>query len=318
MRIVVLDGRTLNPGDNPWDPVAALGDLTVHDRTDEHAIVERAGDAEIVLTNKTPLSAETLDRLPRLRLVSVLATGYNVVDAAAARGRGVTVCNVPEYATECVSQFTFALLLDLCHRAAAHDAAVRDGQWGRCGDFSFWLHPLVELSGLRMGIVGLGRIGRRVGELACAFGMGVLACDPRRDAAPDWPEFAWRDTETLFEEADVVTLHCPQTPDNTGMVDAALLARMKPGAMLINTARGGLIDEPALADALNAGRLAGAAVDGVRIEPIRPDNPLLGARNCLITPHIAWAALAARRRLMNATAANIAAFLAGRPINAVN
>jgi glycerate dehydrogenase len=318
MRIVVLDGFTLNPGDCPWDPIGRLGELTVHDRTAPGDIVSRAGGAEILLTNKTPLSAETISRLPALRFISVLATGYNIVDAAAARRRGIPVSNVPVYGTDSVAQFAFALLLELCHRAGRHGDLVRQGEWARRGDFSFWDSPLVELSGLRMGIVGFGRIGRRVGELAHAFGMGVLAFDPRPEAPPGYEPFAFASLEEVFARADVVSLHCPLTEGNREMVGARLLGLLAPHAYLINTARGNLVREADLARALAEGRIAGAAVDVVSTEPIRPDNPLLSAPNCLITPHIAWATGAARRRLMEATARNIEAYLRGCPINLVN
>jgi len=318
MRIVVLDGYTLNPGDNPWDDVAALGDFAVHDRTPDDLILERARGAEILLTNKTPLTADTLDQLPTLRFISVLATGYNVVDVAAARERGVRVSNVPVYSTDSVAQHVFALLLERCLHVGLHDRAVHDGEWTQCIDFTFWKTPLVELHGKTMGIVGFGRIGRRVGELAHAFGMSVLACDVVRKEPPDYEPFAWRPLSDLVAESDVVTLHCPQTADNAGMVNADLLGRMKPDAFLINAARGGLVIERDLADALNRGALAGAAVDVVETEPIPAHSPLLTARNCVITPHIAWASQAARRRLMQATAENVAAFLAGEPIHVVN
>jgi len=318
MRIVVLDGYTLNPGDNPWDPVGALGELAVHDRTAAADVVDRSRGADVLLTNKTPLADETLEQLPELKFISVLATGYNVVDVAAAARRGVVVANVPEYATDCVAQFVFALLLDLCHRASYHSALVHAGQWAGCEDFAFWRWPLTELAGKTMGIVGFGRIGRRVGELAHAFGMEVLACDVAPVEPPSWRPFRQAGLDELFAAADVVSLHCPQTEANAGMVDRALLARMRPTAVLINTARGGLVVERDLAEALNADRLAGAAVDVVAEEPIRLGNPLLSAKHCLITPHIAWATLEARRRLMAATAENIAAFAAGRPINVVS
>ena len=318
MRIVVLDGHTLNPGDNPWDDIAELGELTVYDRTPADAILERARGAEVVVTNKTPLSAATLAALPKLRFIAVLATGYNVVDVAAARERGIPVSNVPEYSTNAVAQFTFALLLELCHHVGAHDASVKSGEWSASTDFCYWTAPLVELEGRTMGVVGFGRIGRRVGELAHAFGMNVLACDVVRSDPPEYERFAWRKLADLAAESDVVTLHCPQTPENTGMVNAELLGMMKPDAFLLNAARGGLVVEADLAAALNAGRIAGAAVDVVGTEPIPERSPLLTARNCLITPHIAWAALAARRRLMRTTAENIAAFLAGSPVNVVN
>jgi len=313
MKLVVLDGYTLNPGDNPWDALAALGQLTVYDRTPPEQIVPRAHDADIVLTNKTPLTAATLAQLPKLRFISVLATGQNIIDGAAARARGVPISNVPEYGTDSVAQHAFALLLELCHHVGAHDAAVKTGEWTRSPDFCFWKAPPIELAGLTMGIVGYGRIGRRVGALAQAFGMRLIVATrtPPRDVES-------RSIAELFADADVVSLHCALTADNARFVDCALLGRMKRSAVLINTARGGLIDEPALAEALNAGTLAGAAVDVVSVEPMRPDNPLLHARNCIITPHIAWSSLAARRRLMAATVRNVQAFLTGRPINVVN
>ncbi|MFA6110491.1 MAG: D-2-hydroxyacid dehydrogenase [Candidatus Latescibacterota bacterium] len=318
MRIVVLDGFTLNPGDNPWDEIAALGELIVYDRTPADQVGARAREAGIVLTNKTPVAGADLERLPDLRLISVLATGYNIVDVEAARRLGVRVANVPVYGTDAVAQFVFALLLEHCHHVARHDEAVRRGRWAEGEDFSFWETPLVELAGLKLGIVGFGRIGRRVGELGHAFGMEVLACDLDRQRPPGYAPFAWRECDELFSEADVVTLHCPQTPENARFVNRELLGRMKPSALLINTARGGLIDEEALAEALGRGRPAAAAVDVVSREPIAPDSPLLNAPHLILTPHIAWATLSARRRLMRMTAANLRAFLEGRPINLVN
>ena len=318
MKIAVLDGYVLNPGDNPWDGLAALGDLTVYERTPAEQIVARASGAEIILTNKTPLTAETLGRLPELQFIAVLATGYNVVDVTEARRGGIPVSNVPTYGTDSVAQFVFALLLELCHHVGDHHRLVAEGEWRRRGEFCFWDHPLVELAGKQMGIVGFGRIGRRVGELAHAFGMGVLAHDPVRARGPGYHPFARASLEEVFAAADVVSLHCPQAADNTGMVNAELLGRMKPGAFLINTARGGLVNQSDLRSALESHRLAGAAVDVVGEEPIDPDNPLLGAPNCIITPHIAWATLSARRRLMDTAVANVAAFLKGKPVNVVN
>lgn len=313
-RIVVLDGRTLNPGDNPWDDLAALGELTVHDRTAADDVVSRAAGAAVVLTNKTRLDAATLGRLPHLRLVAVLATGYDVVDVAAATRLGIAVANVPEYGTDSVAQHVFALLLELFHRVGDHDRAVRDGAWTSCPDFSFWLRPPVELASSTMGIVGYGRIGRRVAELARAFGMAVLVTGrTRRDDAG----VVWVERDALFAGADVVSLHCPLSDDNRGFVDAALLSRMRRRAVLINTARGALVDESALAAALRDGVIAGAAVDVVATEPMRADNPLRTAPHCIITPHLAWASLAARRRLMTATVENVRAFLGGEPLNLV-
>ncbi|HVO27841.1 MAG TPA: D-2-hydroxyacid dehydrogenase [Candidatus Margulisiibacteriota bacterium] len=318
MKIVVLDGHTLNPGDNPWDELAQLAELTVYERTPPEQIAPRAGDADIVLTNKTPLTAATLAQLPRLRFIAVLATGYNVVDVAAARARAIPVSNVPEYGTDSVAQHVFALLLELCHHVGQHDAAVKAGEWIRSIDFCFWKTAPLELSGLTMGIVGLGRIGGRVGALAHAFGMSVLAAGGTRREEPGYAPFAWTTVPQLFATADVISLHCPLTADNVRFVNRDCLQHVKPSAFFINVARGGLVDEAALAEALNAGQLAGAAVDVVSNEPMHADNPLLTARNCIITPHIAWASLAARRRLMVATVKNLEAFIAGRPINVVN
>jgi glycerate dehydrogenase len=291
MKIVCLDGYTLNPGDNPWTPVERLGDLTVHGRTPAAQILARAPGAEVILTNKTPLSANTLAKLPALRFISVLATGYNIVDVQAATKRGVPVSNVPVYGTDNVAQFTFALLLELCHHVGGHGELVRAGKWTANPDFCFWKWPLTELAGKKMGLVGFGRIGRRTGEIAHAFGMEVLAADVVRGAEPAYRPFRQVELDELFSTADVVSLHCPQTGDNAGFINRRLLGRMKPTAFLVNTSRGGLVNEPDLAEALNAGRIAGAAVDVVSAEPIKPDNPLLKATNCIITPHIAWAAL---------------------------
>lgn len=319
MRIVVLDGHTLNPGDNPWDDLAALGDLTVHVRSAPDEIVPRARGAEVVLTNKTHLDAAALAALPGLRFVGVLATGYNVVDVAAAREHGITVANVPEYGTDFVAQHVFALLLELANAVGEHDAAVHAGEWQRCPDFSFWKRPLLELAGLTMGIVGYGRIGRRVGDIARALGMRVLAsARPGRPLPPATSTETWCGLDELFATSDVVTLHCPLTADNERFVNAQVLGRMKRSAFLINAARGQLVDEAALADALAAGTIAGAGLDVVSAEPIAADNPLLRAPNCAITPHVAWASLAARRRLMATAVANVRAFLAGSPENVVS
>lgn len=318
MRIVVLDGYTVNPGDNPWDPLARLGELTVHDYTPDDQILEQTAGHEIVITNKAPLSAATIAALPALKFISVTATGYNIVDIKAASNRGIPVSNVPEYGTDSVAQFAFALLLELCHHVGLHSDAVRTGEWTRSRDFCFWKTPLIELAGRSMGIVGFGRIGRRVGELAHAFGMQVLACDTTQGNKPPYEPFAWRTLEQVFAESDVVSLHCPLTQHNGGFVNSGLLSKMKRSAFLINTSRGQLVNEPDLADALNSGQIAGAAVDVVSAEPIHADNPLLGARNLIITPHIAWAALEPRQRIMKTTADNVAAFIAGQPINVVN
>ncbi len=318
MKMVCLDGFTLNPGDNPWDEVAALGDLTVYDRTSPDEIIKRATGADILLTNKTPITADTLAALPDVKFIAVLATGFNIVDTATARERGIPVSNVPIYGTDTVAQFAMALLLDHCHKIAHHSDRVFDGEWKRREDFCFWDSTLIELAGLTMGIVGFGRIGRRLGELAHAFGMKVIAADVFQGSTPDYSPFAWREIEEVFAEADVVSLHCPQTADNVGFVNAALLQRMKSSAFLINTSRGPLINEADLADALNRDVIAGAAVDVVSKEPIAADNPLLQAKNLRITPHMAWGTVAARKRLMATTAENVAAFIKGEPVNVVN
>lgn len=317
-KIIVLDGYTVNPGDNPWDALATLGELTVYDRTPPELLLERAGGADILLVNKTVLDDAALSELPRLRFIAVLATGYNVVDLAAAGRRGIPVSNVPEYSSRAVAQHTMALLLELTNRVGLHDEAVKGGEWSACADFSFCRAPLTELAGKTIGLVGFGRIGRSVGRIATALGMEVIVNTPHPPQGTDTPGVRFVGVEELFSQADVVSLHCPLTNANTGFVDASLLGRMKTSAILINTARGALINEQDLADALNSGRLAGAALDVVSREPIPANNPLLKARNCVITPHIAWAALAARQRLMAQSAANVAAFLAGRPQNVVN
>lgn len=318
MKITVLDGYTLNPGDNPWTELEALGEVTVYDRTSPTQIVERAAEADILLTNKTPLGAETLRHLPHLKFISVLATGYNIVDVEAAREHGVPVSNVPEYGTDSVAQHVLAAILHFARHCALHGQLVREGRWERSTDFCFWETSQVELVGKRLGIIGFGRIGRRVGELAQALGMEVLAYDVQQSTPPDYEPFAWRSVEEVFSEADFVTLHCPQTAENAGMVNRDLLQRMQPHAIFINTARGGLVNEQDLAEALNQGKLAGAALDVLSSEPPPAENPLLQAQNCLVTPHIAWATLEARRRLMAITVNNVRAFLQGTPQNVVN
>ncbi|WP_224981810.1 D-2-hydroxyacid dehydrogenase [Geomonas agri] len=318
MKIVVLDGYTLNPGDNSWDAVAAFGELVVHDRTPEELVLERCRGAQIVLTNKTRLGAATLAQLPELRLICVLATGYNVVDLATSAQLGIPVVNVPEYGSDSVAQHTIALLLELTNRVAQYHDAVQRGEWSRSADFTLVAQPLTELKGRSLGIVGLGRIGARVAAIAAALGMEILACNPRSRVAPEGILVQWLELDDLFAQADVVSLHCPLTEANERMVNAGRLRLMRPHALLINTSRGGLVNECDLAEALNAGLIAGAAVDVAAIEPIPAESPLLHAKNCIITPHVAWATLAARRRLMATTSGNIAAFLAGTPQNVVN
>ena len=316
MNIVVLDGFTLNPGDLSWDEFESLGNCVIYGRTPPDQVTNRAAGADFVLTNKTVLTRDHIQKLLKLRYIGVLATGTNVVDLVAARERNIPVTNVPAYGTKSVAQATFALLLELAHRTGHHAQTVRDGQWTRGPEWCYWDFPLVELDGLTMGIVGFGRIGRAVAELAHAFGMNVLAHSPSARAAPPFVRFVG--IETLFKESDVVSLHCPLTPDTKNLVNARRLALMKPTACLLNTSRGLLVDEPALADALNAGRIAGAGLDVLSVEPPPASNSLLHAINCIITPHNAWATRAARARLMRIAVENVRAFLAGKPQNVVN
>ena len=313
MRIVILDGLTTNPGDVSWEPLERLGSLTVFDRTAPGDVAARAADADAILTNKAIMGREQIAALPQLKYVGVLATGFNIVDVAAARERGIPVCNVPEYSTPNVVQATWALILELANRVGHHDRTVHEGHWAACHDFCYWHGDLVELAGRTLGGVGHGRIGRGVAAVGRAFGMRVI--HHRRQGGGD-P--ACVDLDTLFRESDVVSLHCPLTPETKGLVDARRLALMKPTAFLVNTARGPLVDEAALAAALNAGQIAGAAVDVLSVEPPPASNPLLTAKNCVITPHVAWATRDARRRLIDVTAANLAAFAAGQPQNVVN
>jgi Lactate dehydrogenase and related dehydrogenases len=315
MTIVVLDGFTLNPGDNPWTPLEELGDLRVYDRSTPAEVRERAAEADILITNKTLLSQDIIQNAVRLKFISVLATGYNIVDIVAARQRGIVVSNVPDYGTNTVAQFVMGLLLELCHRIGDHSDVVQTGAWITSKDWAFWSSPQIELYGKTMGIVGFGRIGRRVAALAEAFGMRVIY--NTRRPQPDSPQ-QYRTLEHLFAESDVVSLHCALTPENTGMVNRTLLERMKSSAFLVNTARGALVDEGDLAAALNTGRIAGAAFDVLTTEPPSADNPLVTARNCIITPHMAWAALEARKRIMKTTVRNVSSFLAGTPVNVVS
>jgi glycerate dehydrogenase len=320
VKIVVLDGRPLAPDRGAWAGLERLGELELHEYSTAAEIPVRAAGAAVLVTNKSPIREELIAGSPELRFITVTATGFDCVDLAAARRRGIPVSNVPEYGTLSVAQYVFALILELCHHVALHGDAVRAGEWTRQPDFSLRKTPLCELAGKTMGIAGYGRIGRRVGELARAFGMHVLAYDPaaRPAAARAGDPVEWCDLDTLFSRSHVISLHCPLTEQTAGLVNRQRLRLVPPGAFLINTARGGLVVEADLADALNSGRLAGAGVDVVGHEPVEPGNPLLGAKNCLITPHIAWATAEARGRLMDSTVANVSAFLAGQPINVVN
>lgn len=317
MKLVVLDSYTLNPGDLSWEPLEKLVACDFHDRCDGNQVVPRSREAEMLLTNKVSITGEHIAALSRLRYIGVTATGYNIVDVAAARERKIVVTNVPAYGTRSVAQATFGLLLELTNHAGHHAQTVRGGSWSKCPDFCYWDYPLVELDGLTLGIVGFGRIGAAVAELAAAFGMKVLVHSrtPPKNLPPRARSV---DLETLFRESDVVSLHCPLTAETDRMVNAKRFALMKPGAFLLNTSRGQLIDEQALADALNSGRIAGAGLDVLSMEPPPADNPLLAAKNCIITPHQAWATRAARTRLIDVAVANVRAFLAGTPQNVVS
>ena len=320
MKIVVLDGYTENPGDLSWEELGRQGELTVYDRTpitDEGEIISRIGEAEVVFTNKTPITRAVLDACPTIKMISLLATGYNVVDYEYAREKGIPVTNVPAYGTASVSQFSIALLLEICHHIGHHDASVHGGEWEKSVDWCYWDYPLIELEGKTMGIIGFGRIGQAEGRIARALGMEVLAYDLYpSDAGRTIGEYVALDE--LYARADVISLHCNLTPENTGMINKDSIARMKDGVILINNARGQLVCEQDLADALNCGKVYAAGLDVVSTEPIRGDNPLLKAKNCIITPHISWAPRESRQRIMDCAVANVKAYLAGKPIHVVN
>lgn len=318
MKIVVLDGAALNPGDLSWDWLGKFGAYTVYSGTDsETEAAARIGDAEIVLTNKTPITRSLLEQCTGIRYIGVQATGYNGIDLAVARERGIPVTNVPSYGTNAVAQYTFALLLELCHQVGLHDRAVHEGQWVHSPVFSFWLTPQMELAGKTMGIIGFGKIGMAVGKLAKAFGMEVLAYN-RSQCEEGKKIGTYVDLDTLLAKSDVISLHCPLFPETKGIINEASIAKMKDGAMLINTARGPLVEEEALAAALNTGKLRGAALDVVTQEPINGSSPLLTCKNCVITPHIAWAPIESRQRLLDTVVDNVRAYLAGSPQNVVN
>ena len=317
MKIVILDGYALNPGDLSWDFLNQFGSVTIYDRTPEDQIISRIGDADIVILNKCPITAPTLDACPGIKLICVLATGYNVVDTAAAKERGIPVCNVPDYGTAAVAQFTFALLLELCHRVGHHGNTGREGKWCGCPDFCYWETPQMELAGKTMGIIGFGRIGRAVGSIAKAFGMHVIAYN-RSQCEEGKAIGSYVNLDELLATADVISLLCPLTAENTGMIGAENIAKMKDGAILINTARGLLVDEAALRAALESGKLRGAACDVISAEPMKADNPLKDAPNCIVTPHMAWAPIESRKRIQDCTERSIRAFLEGSPINTVN
>ena len=319
MKIVVLDGYAENPGDLTWAPLEALGDLTVYDRTGADQVAGRVKGAEAVITNKTPVTRQTLEQCPTVKYIGVLATGYNIVDVQAARERNIPVSNIPTYGTAAVAQFAIALLLEICHHIGPHDKAVHEGRWAANPDWSFWDYPLIELDGKTMGLIGFGRIGQATGRIAAALGLKVMAYNGENRPVPDvggWAEPAG--LERLLAESDVISLHCPLFPETQGIINKNTIAKMKDGVIIINNSRGPLIVEADLAEALNSGKVYAAGLDVVSSEPINPDNPLLTAKNCLITPHISWAPKESRQRLMEAAAENLKAFQAGRPINVVN
>ena len=320
MKIVILDGYTENPGDLSWDELAALGELTVYDRTnltDEAEAIARIGDADVAITNKTPITRGVIDACPNLKFIAVLATGYNVIDIAYAKEKGISVSNVPVYGTYSVSQFAIALLLEVCHHIGHHSKTVFEGKWANHIDWCYWDYPLIELDGKTAGIIGFGRIGQTTGRIAKALGMNVIAYDLYpNESGKAIAEYV--DLETVLAKSDVLFLHCNLTPENTGLINKENIAKMKDGAILINNSRGQLIDEQDVTDALNSGKLAAAGLDVVYSEPIKADNPLLGAKNCIITPHMSWGAKEARQRIMNITVDNVKAYIDGAPVNVVN
>lgn len=321
MKIVILDGYTENPGDLSWDALKEFGDLTIYDRTsltDEDEIAGRIGDAEIAITNKTPISKATIDRCPNLKFIAVLATGYNVIDIAYAKEKGIPVSNVPVYGTRSVSQFAIALLLEVCHHIGHHDKTVHDGKWENCDDWCYWDYPLIELADKTYGLLGCGNIGIHTAAIARALGMNVITYDGKEREEAKALGVKYVDLDTLFRESDVLGLQMPLFPFNTGIINKENIAKMKDGVIIINNSRGQMVVEQDLADALNSGKVAAAGLDVVSTEPIKSDNPLLKAKNCIITPHMSWGSRESRQRIMNTTADNLKAFLSGDPINVVN
>lgn len=317
-KIVVLDGYAANPDDLSWSGIEALGELKVYDRTPADLIVPRIGDAEYVYTNKTPITRETLDACPNIRFIGVLATGFDVVNIGAAKEKGIVVSNIPDYSTTSVAQLVFALLLEICHHAGAHSDLVKAGAWSSSPDFCFWNYPLIELAEKTLGIIGFGRIGKAVARIAVSFGMKVLAFSRHPDMSLETDEIKMASFDEVITMSDVISLHCPLSPSTRGIINKDTISRMKDGVIIINTARGPLIVEEDLKEALDSGKVYAAAVDVVSKEPIRPDNPLLSCENCIITPHIGWAPKEARQRLMDIAAKNLRRFMQGDPINVVN
>lgn len=318
MKITVLDAHTLNPGDLSWDWLTALGECEIYDRTPADKILERCRDAEIILTNKTPLTRETLLKLPHLKFIALLSTGYNIVDIDCAREMGVPVSNIPAYSTNAVAQLTFSLILEITNAVGLHSESVKNGDWSRCPDFCYWLSPLTELCGKTIGIVGFGQIGQAVADIAEAFKMNILAVSGHETEQSHRKGFRWTDMDTLAAESDIITLHCPLTAKTEGLVNREFLKKCRDGAIIINTSRGPVVDSQALADALNSGKIRGAGLDVLTVEPPKDSNPLLTAKNCFITPHIAWAAFETRERLMKILKENVTAYLGGKPQNVVN
>ena len=318
MKIVILDGYTLNPGDLSWDELKKLGDVVIHDRTPADKVVERAKDAEIVFTNKTPIGEEALNQLSSLKYIGVLATGYNIVNTEVAKANGIIVANVPGYGTTSVVQLTFALLLELCLHVQWHSDSVMEGKWAKSADWCYWDYPLVELSGKTIGIIGFGRIGQQVGDVATAFGMNIIGNSRHWTDQSKRPNFKWAEIPELLAQSDVVSIHCPLFPETKGLINKESLKNMKSSAFLLNTSRGPIIVDEDLADALNNDVIAGAGIDVLSAEPPSEENPLFTAKNCIITPHIAWATKEARARLLNTTVSNLSAFLQGNPVNVVN
>ncbi|GHV37374.1 glycerate dehydrogenase [Spirochaetia bacterium] len=316
MKIVVLDGYTENPGDLSWDALKALGELAIYDRTPVDRIVERIGDAQAIILNKTPISKETLDSCKNIQYIGVLATGYNVVDYEAAKARGIPVTNIPTYGTDAVGQFAIALLLEICHHIGHHDKAVKEGRWENCADWCFWDYPLIELAGKTMGIIGFGRIGQTTGRIAKALGMEIVAYDESPNE-PGRKIANYLTLDELYAQSDVIALHAPLFPSTQGMINKNSIAKMKDGVIILNNSRGPLVVEQDLTDALNSGKVYAAGLDVVSTEPIKGDNPLLKAKNCIITPHISWAPRESRQRLMDIAVNNLRSFIEGNPVNVV-
>ena len=318
MKIVILDGYTTNPGDLSWEKFSDFGEVTAYDYTPNELIIERCKDAEIIIDNKVVFTKETLDKLPKLKYIGLLSTGFNVIDIEAAKNNGVTVCNVPTYSTAAVAQLTFALILEIYNQVGIHNEAVHNGEWTNCRDFCFQKTPLLELNNKTIGLIGYGKIGAEVAKIADAFSMNILCYVPSKKPQPDFKNFRFVTLKELAENSDIVSLHCPLTPETTGIINEELISIMKPGAVVINTSRGPTIDENALAEALRSGRIAGAGVDVLSTEPPKADNPLLSCPNCFITPHIAWAGYETRERLVGVVYDNLKSYLDGNPVNVVN